>query len=64
MKSPHEFFTWVAECCKLLNWKPEDGSKLLPENDPCWFYCFDDGMSPKDAVDEAIAKGVVVKGEK
>jgi len=27
--------------------------------DVSWFGCYDDGMSPKDAVNEAVKKGVV-----
>lgn len=46
------FFEWVVKCCELLGLSKEEGEKLLPENDPCWFYCYDDGMTPEAAVAE------------
>lgn len=44
------FFEWVAECCKLLGWAKVDGAKMMPDYDPCWYGCYDDGMSPEGAV--------------
>lgn len=49
---PNGFFEWVGQCCNLFGWPLRDGVKLLPENDPCWFWCFDDGMTPEAAVRE------------
>lgn len=46
------FFEWVVKCCELLGLSKEEGEQLLPENDPCWFYCYDDGMTPEAAVAE------------
>lgn len=53
------FFDWVEACTALLGWPLEQGVEMLPENDPCWFFCYDDGMSPEEAVREAISKGIV-----
>lgn len=56
---PVNFFTWVAKCCELLGWPIEDGEKLLPSVDPSWFYCYDDKMTPEQAVNEYRRKNVV-----
>ncbi|CAK0759811.1 hypothetical protein CCP1ISM_930006 [Azospirillaceae bacterium] len=48
------FFEWVKECCKELKWDVKEGVKLLPEADPSWFYCYDDGMTPEAAVKEYL----------
>ena len=52
-----KYFEWVAECCKELNWDIKDGKVLV--QDVNWFGCWDDGMTAKEAVDEAVSKGVV-----
>lgn len=52
-----KYFEWIAGCCKELNWDISEG-KILVE-DVNWFGCWDDGMTPKEAVAEAISKGVV-----
>ena len=57
------FFSWVVECCALLGWRREEGERLFPGADPSWFFCYDDGMSPEEAVAEAVRKGVVVVRE-
>lgn len=55
------FFEWVFLCTKELGWDPKDGYKMLPAEDISWFNCYDDGLTPKEAVAEAISKGVVKK---
>ena len=52
------YFKWIAQCCKELNWETKEGDQLV--EDPNWFGCYDDGMTPKEAV-EAISKGVVTR---
>ena len=49
-----KFYEWIAECCKELGWPIEKGA-LLVDNDS-WYWCFDDGMSPKAAVKECLSK--------
>jgi hypothetical protein len=44
------FFRWIVECCELLGWPASAGENMLPEKDPCWFFAFDDGVSPHQAV--------------
>jgi len=48
------FFEWIAECCKELGWPIEKGKYLI--EDKSWYWCFDDGMSPKAAVQECLSK--------
>jgi hypothetical protein len=36
-----------------------DDKKADLVEDLSWFFCFDDGMSPEEAVEEAKSKGVV-----
>lgn len=50
------FFPWVAKCCEIAGWSLEDGRYLMPEYDPSWFFCFDDGMAPEQAVEEYRSK--------
>lgn len=52
-----KYFEWIAKVCELLGWAKEDGVKIV--EDPNWFGCWDDGMTPEDAVAEAKTKGVV-----
>jgi len=54
-----KYFEWIAECCKELNWDISEGVNLV--QDVNWFYCYDDDMTAKEAVDEAISKGIVSK---
>lgn len=49
-----EFFTFIRECGKILEKTDEETAKLL--EDPSWFFCFDDGMTPQDAVIEYLQK--------
>jgi len=55
----NKFFEWVAEVCKELGWEIKEGAKLMPSEDPSWWFCYDDGMTPKEAVAEAVKHGVV-----
>ena len=53
-----KFFEWVARCCEILGKPKEYGSNMMPEEDPCWFGAYDDGLTPEEAVEEYInAKG-------
>jgi len=52
-----KYFEWIAECCKELNWDIKEGVALV--EDVNWFGCWDDGMMAKEAVDEAVSKGVI-----
>lgn len=54
-----KYYEWIAQCCEELNWDVKEGANLV--KDVSWFGCYDDGMSPKNAVNEAIRKGVVEK---
>jgi hypothetical protein len=49
------FFEWVAECCKLMGWPIEAGGAMMPEEDPSWYGCYDDGMSAEAAVQKFLA---------
>ena len=53
----NKYFEWIAGCCKELGWDIREGEILV--KDVNWFGCYDDGMTPKEAVDEAVSKGVV-----
>ena len=54
-----QYYQWIAEACKELNWDIFEGIYLV--EDVNWFGCFDDGMSAKEAVDEAVSKGAIVR---
>ncbi len=58
MDSRTRFFRWIAMCCKSLGWPSSRGAELIA--DPGWFSCFEDGMTPEQAVDAAVLNGVVV----
>lgn len=49
-KAQERFFQWVAKCCALLGKPPEWGANLMPSEDPSWFFCYDDKMTPEEAV--------------
>ena len=53
----NNFFKWFSEVQKLAGWSNEETGKRI-EN-PSWFFCFDDGMKPEYALEEARSKGVV-----
>lgn len=55
MSSPR-FFQWVAQCCVLLGKPIEYGVNMMPEKDISWWACFDDGMTPEQAVAEYKSK--------
>ena len=44
------FFLWVAKCCKLLGKDKSYGRNMMPSEDPSWYFCFDDGLKPEEAV--------------
>jgi hypothetical protein len=52
-----KYYEWIAEVCKVLGKPIEYGEKLAI--DVNWFTCWDDGMSPEGAVNEARSKGVI-----
>ena len=54
MKEMSRYFEWIAECCNELGWPIEKGADLLKDNS--WYWCFDDGMTPKEAVKECLEK--------
>ncbi len=51
------WFMWLKDVCVLLDKPSTYGIELM--KDMSWFYCFDDGLSPAQAVAEARSKGVV-----
>jgi len=46
---------WIFEVVYQLGITPEEGEKLF--RDPNWFACYDDGMTPKEAIKEAKERG-------
>ena len=56
-RAKNKFFTWITEVGKLAGWSSDETADRV--EDPSWFYCFDDGMRPEDALAEARSKGVV-----
>lgn len=48
------FFSWVAECCKVLGEPMSHGVNMMPETDPCWAFAYDDGLTPEKAVQEYL----------
>lgn len=55
------YYRWIADCCQELGWDIREGERMV--EDVNWWGCYDDGMTPKEAVDEAVSKGVVKRGE-
>ncbi len=53
----NNFFKWFTEVSRLAGWSHEETGKRI--KDPSWFFCFDDGMKPEYALEEARSKGVV-----
>jgi hypothetical protein len=47
-----KFYEWVFKCCDLLGKSKEQGVDLLPESDPGWFWAFEDGLTPEQAVEK------------
>ncbi len=56
-RARNKWFTWITAVGKIVGWSREEIAANV--NDPNWFGCFDDGMSPEDAVTEARRKGIV-----
>jgi hypothetical protein len=55
------YFDWIKACRDLLGKPsgPNDGEDFLKMvNDVSWFGCFDDGMSPDEAVNEYKRKAL------
>jgi len=52
-----QYFKWIANVCGVLKWDIMKGADLI--GDPSWFYCYEDGLTPEEAVQEAISKGVL-----
>ena len=46
------FFEWVSQCCVELGEPIEYGVNMMPVNDPCWYFAYDDGQTPQEAVNE------------
>jgi len=61
MPAENRYFNWIKECRTLLGKQsgPDDGDDFITMcNDISWFGCFDDGMNPKEAVDEYKRKAL------
>ena len=55
----NSFFQWIYNCTKLLESKADikmDGAALI--SDMSWFACYDEKMTPEQAVDEYIEKNL------
>lgn len=48
--APNKFFEFIAACAALLKMPKAYGEELL--KDRCWFFCFDDGLTPEQAVEK------------
>lgn len=48
---------WIFGVVKELGITPEEGEHYF--RDPNWFFCYDDGMTPSEAIAEARSKGVL-----
>ena len=49
------YFAWIAKVRELLGKSsgPDDGKDFIAMcNDVSWFGCYDDGMTPEQAVNE------------
>lgn len=44
----NRFFTFLRECGRLLGKDDNQTAELI--EDPSWFFCFDDGLTPTEAV--------------
>lgn len=51
------WFSWLFEVGRIAGWTVDQTADRV--NDVSWFGCFDDGMTPQQAYDEAKSKGVV-----
>ena len=52
---PERYFTFIKKCRELLGQPsgPDDGDEFIAMcNDVSWFGCYDDGMTPEQAVAE------------
>lgn len=58
----NKFFKYTRKCAILLEiYDADEQAKLL--NDPSWFFCFDDGLTPEEAVEEfKLNRGKTVNG--
>lgn len=52
-----KYFSWVADVSKVIGINPKDAGWIV--QDVSWFYCYDDGMTPEEAVAEAREKGII-----
>lgn len=55
MSGEERYFTWIKTCRELLGKPstPDDGPEFVAMcNDVSWFGCYDDGMTPDQAVAE------------
>lgn len=57
LKKRNEFFTWITAVGGIAGWSKDEIAQRV--SDPSWFFCFDDGMTPEQALAEAKSKGVV-----
>ena len=44
------YFVFIKKCGELLGRTIEEQASMVP--DPNWYGCFDDGMTPEEAVEE------------
>ena len=45
-----QFFAWIRECGELLGMTDRESAALIL--DRSWFFAFDDGLTPQEAVEE------------
>lgn len=50
----YKFFSWLAEVCAELDKPAEFGVELV--EDESWYFCYDDGLTPQQAVKEFKGK--------
>lgn len=53
----NKYFKWIVEVCRCMGLPSKMGVHFV--QDPNWYGCYDDGMSPEAALQEAKDKGVI-----
>jgi hypothetical protein len=53
----NQYFEWLAKVCILMGQPIAYGATLIEDQD--WFGCFDDGMTPEEAFNEAKEKKII-----
>ena len=57
-----KYISWLEDVCAVLGWPPQSYLQSLME-DTTWYLCYEEALTPQEAVNDAVEDGAIVRNE-